>query len=79
MNEGFVRLKGMIRRLLDEEKAAGGIPASTNTESVTNLVFTGLLGACVMYTSDKSIHNLDAAISSLITYIQNLDTGGSHG
>ncbi|HNQ84584.1 MAG TPA: TetR/AcrR family transcriptional regulator [Deltaproteobacteria bacterium] len=79
VNEGFVRLKGMIRRLLDEEKAAGGIPASTNTESVTNLVFTGLLGACVMYTSDKSIHNLDAAISSLITYIQNLDTGGSHG
>ena len=34
VNEGFVRLKGMIRRLLDEEKAAGGIPASTNTESV---------------------------------------------
>lgn len=76
VNEGFVRLKGMIERLLDEEKSAGGIPASTDTEAVTNLVFTGLLGACVMYTSDKSVHNLNAAISTLIAYIKNLDTGG---
>lgn len=76
VNEGFVRLRGMIRRLLDEEKATGGIPVSTDTEAVTNLVFTGLLGACVMYTSDKSVHNLNAAISSLIAYLQNLDTGG---
>lgn len=76
VNEGFVRLKGMMKRLLDEEMSAGGIPASTDTEAVTNLVFTGLLGACVMYTSDKSAHNLDAAISTLIAYIKNLDTGG---
>jgi AcrR family transcriptional regulator len=76
VNEGFVRLRGMIARLFDEEKASGGIPASTDTEEVTNLVFTGLLGACVMYTSDKSIRNLNAAISSLIAYIHNLDTGG---
>ncbi len=76
VNEGFVRLRGMLRRLFDEEKAAGGIPASTDTEAVTNLVFTGLLGACVMYTSDKSVRNLNAAISTLIAYINNLDTGG---
>lgn len=74
VNEGFVRLKGMMKRLLDEEKAAGGIPDSTDTEAVATLVFTGLLGASVMYTSDKSMHNLDAAVSALITYIKNLRT-----
>ncbi|HNY66404.1 MAG TPA: TetR/AcrR family transcriptional regulator [Deltaproteobacteria bacterium] len=69
VNEGFTRLKGMIRRLLDEEKRAGGIPASTDTGAVTELVFAGLLGACVMYTSDKSRKGLDSTIASLISYI----------
>ena len=48
----------------------------TDTVEVTNLVFTGLLGACVMYTSDKSLRNLDAAISSLLSYLQGLDRKG---
>jgi TetR/AcrR family transcriptional repressor of nem operon len=76
VNEGFVRLKRMIRRLLNEEKKSGGIPSSTNTDEVTNLVFSGLLGACVMYTSDKSKKNLNAAISSLNAYINNLASKG---
>lgn len=74
VNEGFVRLKRMIRRFLDEEKRSGGIPFSTDTDKVANLVFSGLLGACVMYTSDKSRKNLNATISSLISYIKNLDS-----
>jgi AcrR family transcriptional regulator len=76
VNEGFVRLKRMIRRLLDEEKKSGGIPSTTNTDEVSNLVFPGLLGACVMYTSDKSKKNLNAAISSLNAYINNLASKG---
>lgn len=73
VNEGFIRLKGLIKRLFDEEKDCGGIPLSTDTDSVSNLVFTGLLGACVMYTSDKSIRNLKSAISSLVAYVKCLD------
>lgn len=73
VNEGFVRLKRMIKRLFDEEKKDRGIPASTDTAAITELVFSGLLGACVMYTADKSKQNLDRAISSLIAYIQDLD------
>jgi TetR/AcrR family transcriptional repressor of nem operon len=78
VNEGFVRLKRMIRRYFDEERKAGGILAVTDTDEVTNLVFSGLLGACVMYTSDKSRKNLNAAISSLISYIYSLDTQDEH-
>jgi TetR/AcrR family transcriptional regulator, transcriptional repressor for nem operon len=73
VNEGFVRLKRMIRRFLDEEKREGGIPVPTDTGSVTHLVFSGLLGACVMYTSDKSRKNLGSTISSLISYVRGLD------
>jgi AcrR family transcriptional regulator len=73
VNEGFVRLKGMIRRIFDEEKRMGGIPADTDTADLTELVFTALLGACVMYTADKSKQNLDRAIASLVAYIRDLD------
>jgi TetR/AcrR family transcriptional regulator, transcriptional repressor for nem operon len=76
VNEGFIRLKRMIRRFLDKEKRSGGINASTDTGKVTNLVFSGLLGACVMYTSDKSSKNLNSTISSLISYINSLDVKG---
>ncbi len=35
----------------------------------SNWFFSGLLGACVMYTSDKSKKNLDLTISTLDDYL----------
>jgi hypothetical protein len=63
----------MIRRLLDEEKKSGGIDKSVNTAGVSNMVFSGLLGACVLYTSDKSMKRLNSTITSLITFLRSLD------
>jgi len=75
VNEGFVRLSKMIKRFLDEEKKAGGIAASVNTDDATNMIFSGLLGACVLYTSDKSTRRLNSIITSLILYLKSIDTG----
>jgi TetR/AcrR family transcriptional regulator, transcriptional repressor for nem operon len=72
VNEGFVRLKGMIQRLLDEERQCGGIPSTINTNEVSTLIFSGLLGACVLYTSNKSVEDLNATICSLISYLNNI-------
>lgn len=76
INTGFVRLGKMIRRLLDEEKKTGGIGRNVNTEDVSNMIFSGLLGACVLYTSDKSKKRLNSTITSLIAYLQSLDSKG---
>ncbi len=76
VSEGFVRLEKMIRRFLDEEKKGGGIGRSINTADVTNHIFSGLLGACVLYTSDKSKKRLDSTISSLISYLEGIDKKG---
>lgn len=76
VNTGFVRLGKMIRRLLDEEKKTGGIGRNVNTEDVSNMIFSGLLGACVLYTSDKSKKRLNSTITSLIAYLQSLDSKG---
>ncbi len=77
VNEGFERLKGMIRRLLDREKEGGAMPQSADTAQITGMIVSGLLGACVMYTSDKSMVNLDATIRSLISYLH--ESAGAQG
>ncbi len=69
VNEGFVRLKAMMKRLLDEEKATGSIRRDIDTAQVTEMIFSGLLGACVMYTSDKSREHLNLTIGALIGHL----------
>jgi TetR/AcrR family transcriptional regulator, transcriptional repressor for nem operon len=73
VNEGFVRLEKMIRRFLEEEKRSGGISRSVNTKDANNMIFSGLLGACVLYTSDKAKKQLDSIIKSLILYLHSID------
>jgi len=76
VNTGFIRLGKMIRRLLDEEKKSGGISKNVNTDNVSNMIFSGLLGACVLYTSDKSKKQLNSTITSLISYLHSIDLKG---
>ena len=76
VSTGFVRLGKMIKRLLDDEKKSGGIGRNVNTEDISNMIFSGLLGACVLYTSDKSKKRLNSTITSLIAYLQSIDSKG---
>jgi TetR/AcrR family transcriptional regulator, transcriptional repressor for nem operon len=76
VNEGFIRLRGMIQRLLDEGKSAGLILPGADTARVTEIVFSGLLGACVVYNLDHSRRNLAATIDSLIQSLQEIRSGG---
>ena len=69
VNEGFVRFKRMLERLLNEEREAGTLHSDVDINKVVEMIFSGLLGASVMYTSDKSVQNLDMTISTLIEYL----------
>ena len=67
--EGFNRFKGMIKRLLDQEQAAGRLRDGVDTGMATEIIFSGILGACVSYTADKSKENLDHTIKGLIDFL----------
>lgn len=69
VNEGFRRFKGMIKRLLDQEKEAGHLKDGIDPGVVAEMIFSGILGACVAYTSDKSRENLDRHIKGLIAFL----------
>jgi len=69
MNEGFARFKRMLNRLLEQENDAGNLRDGIDTALVTEMIFSGILGASVMYISDKSMANLDRNIRALIDYL----------
>jgi TetR/AcrR family transcriptional repressor of nem operon len=72
VNEGFKRFKGMIKRLLDQEQAAGRLKNGIDTAMVAEMIFSGILGACVSHTADKSQKNLDHTIQSLIDFVTSI-------
>lgn len=72
LNEGFVRLKTMIHRLLDQAKEAGEIRDDVSIEAVTEMIFSGMLGASVIYGMEKSNDNLHRVINSLSNYLRTI-------
>ena len=72
LNEGFVRLKAMIKRLLDQGKESGELRKDVNTVSVTEMIFSGMLGASVIYGTEKSDAGLNRCINALIDYLDSL-------
>lgn len=72
INEGFVRLKAMIKELFDQGKRSGELRGDVDTAAVTEMVFAGMLGASVNYGMQKSSASLDQSVNSLIEYIEGL-------
>jgi TetR/AcrR family transcriptional repressor of nem operon len=72
VNEGFIGLKMMLRRLLDEGKGKGELNSDASTDAITEMIFAGMLGASVIYGVDKSTDSLDHSINTLIHYLDRL-------
>jgi len=69
VNHGFQRFKGLLQRLLEQEKAAGGLSQEIDPVMAAEMLFAGILGACVAYSADKSRENLDSHIRSLLSFL----------
>jgi len=72
VNKGFVGLKRLLRRLLDEAKASGELDEAVDTSTITEMLFAGMIGASVIYGVDKSQESLDDSINALINYLEQL-------
>ena len=72
LNEGFTRLKAMIKRHLDQGKESGELRPEVDTKAVTEMIFSGMLGASVIYGTEKSSAGLDRCINALIDYLESL-------
>lgn len=72
LNKGFSGFKAMIKRILDQGKASGQLAEEINTEALTEMIFAGMMGASVIYGTEKSTRCLDHSIDSLIGYLDRL-------
>jgi TetR/AcrR family transcriptional repressor of nem operon len=72
VNEGFHRLKSMIKGFLDQARDARQLIDEINTENAADVIFSGMLGASVMYGMDRSTEKLNRTIKSLVEYVWSL-------
>ena len=72
VNKGFVGLKNMLRSLLEEGKEAGDLNEEVDPNRATELIFSGMIGASVLFGVEKSTTTLDRSINALIDYLNEL-------
>jgi AcrR family transcriptional regulator len=72
VQKGFTGLKAMLKRLLDNGQPSAAAYNGINTDTITEIIFNGMLGASVSYSVDKSYEALDKSINSLIDYLDKL-------
>jgi len=69
VNKGFVGLKNMLKRLLEEGKKLGELNEKVNINRTTELIFSGMIGSSVLFGVEKSTTTLDRSINALIDYL----------
>jgi TetR/AcrR family transcriptional repressor of nem operon len=72
VNAGYVGVKAMIQRLLDEARESGELRGNASTSAITEMLFAGMVGASVIYGVDKSTDSLDRSINALIDFLEGL-------
>jgi AcrR family transcriptional regulator len=72
VNKGFVGLRQMLTDLLEEGKQSGKLSDQVSTTAITEMLFSGMLGASVVHGVDKSNQSIDSSIDSLIDYVETL-------
>ncbi len=74
VNEGFMGLKAMLKRFLDEGQEQGELSQDVDTDVVTELLLSGMVGTSIIYGVDKSADSADASIGALLDYLEELES-----
>jgi len=69
VNKGYIGLKNMLKRYLEEAKEKGELKQNLNVDSATEMIFSGMIGSSVLFGVEKSTITLDSSINALIDYL----------
>jgi len=72
VQKGFTGLKALLKRILENGQQSTTEYNGLNSNTITEIIFNGMLGASVNYSVDKSYEALDESINSLIDYLAKL-------
>ena len=72
VQKGFTGLKAMLKRILENGQPSTTEYNGLSSNTITEIIFNGMLGASVNYSVDKSYEALNQSINSLIDYLTKL-------
>ena len=72
VQKGFVGLKAMIKRMLDQAGESGELIADVNTGEISEIIFNSMLGLSVSFSTDKSVEKLNRSINALVGFLETL-------
>ncbi len=72
INKGFIGLKNMLKRYLNQAQEIGKLQKDVDPEAITEMLFNNILGVTITYNADKSEANVDKAINLMIDFIKKL-------
>ena len=72
VNKGFVGLKNMLKRFLEEAKEIGELKQDVNTNRLTEMIFSGMIGSSVLFGVEKSTVILERSINALVDYLNEI-------
>ena len=72
VQKGFTGLKSMLKKILENGQSSSIKYNDLSTDTITEIIFNGMLGASVSYSVGKSYEALDESIKSLIDYLDKL-------
>jgi TetR/AcrR family transcriptional repressor of nem operon len=67
--KGFEGFRSLLKTNLESAIKMGELPKNLDSTTVTDMLFTGMLGASVLYGVNKSNKILNRSINSLIDYL----------
>ena len=78
VDQGYIGLKRMLQRLLDQAKTLGELQPQVDTGALAELIFAVILGASVIHGSTKSPQRLALSLGAVVSYLDLVSATPSH-
>lgn len=75
INKGFIGMRNMMLRYLKLARDAGELKKNIDIEAMTAVIFSGMLGATIIYNADRSEVNVNKTIGYIIDYVESMEEG----
>ena len=72
IQKGFLGVKRILKELLARAEASGEISPGVDIEAVSDMLFSGMIGASVIFGMDKSNPTLDRSMGSLLAFLDTI-------
>jgi TetR/AcrR family transcriptional repressor of nem operon len=77
INKGFIGMRNMMLRYLKLAQDAGEMKKNIDIEAMTAIIFSGMLGATIIYNADRSEVNVNRTIGYIIDYVESMEVDGN--